>query len=131
MAPDSLRSPAGPQGTDELLRSQIVAARLTPGEHLQMQAAARSLGISASQLVRLRLLGQPLPQPRASRPPVPEINVAAYRQLGAIGNNLNQLARHFNLRAGDDPEAAEVLAEIHALIPLVRNTQRLLLGRTS
>jgi hypothetical protein len=56
------------------------------------------------------------------------VNVATYRQLGAIGNNLNQIARYFNLRSGEDPEAAEVLAELHTMIPLVREVQRQLRG---
>ena len=42
--------------------------------------------------------------------------------------NLNQLARHFSLRASSDPEAAEVLAELHYVMPLVREVQRLLRG---
>jgi Mobilization protein NikA len=130
MEPRSLRSRAADDTTDGLLRSYVLSVRLTPAERMRVQEAAHALGISAGQFARLRTLGQPLPAPRPPRAAISDINVAAYRQLGAIGNNLNQLARHFNLRAGDDPEAAEVLAEIHALIPLVRDTQRLLLGRT-
>ena len=94
-----------------------------------MQAAARALGVSANRLVRVRLLEQPLPPARPEYTPVSDINRAAYRQLGAIGNNLNQLARHFSLRATQgNPEAIEVLAELQYVIPLVREIQRLLRG---
>jgi hypothetical protein len=124
----SLRSPAGKRTSDALLRRRVLSVHLTPGEQAQVHEAARTLGISASQLARLRLLGQPLPPPRPVPPPTSDVNVATYRQLGAIGNNLNQIARYFNLRSGDNPEAAEVLAELHALIPLVREVQRRLRG---
>jgi hypothetical protein len=128
MGPDSLRSPAERRHADGLLRTYVLSVRLTPAERVHVRAAAQAVGLSASQLARLRLLGHPLPRSRPVPAPRPEVNIETYRQLGAIGNNLNQLARHFNLRSGENPEAAEVLAQLHALIPLVRELQRRLCG---
>ena len=125
--PSSLRSlsrkdPERP--TDDLIRSYVLSVRLTPAERVRVLEAARVLGISASSLARLRLLGERLPRARPLATPLPEVNVGTYRELGRIGNNLNQLARHFNLRSGDDPTAAEVLAELRRLLAAVRELQR-------
>jgi len=128
MGAGSLRSPLGKPAVGERLVSRL-SVRLTPSEWARVQAAARALGVSANRLVRDRLLERPLSPARPAYTSISDINRAAYRQLGAIGNNLNQLARHFSLRAAHGhPEATEVLAELQYVIPLVREVQRLLRG---
>jgi hypothetical protein len=128
MGAGSLRSPLGKSAAGERLGSRL-SVRLTLSEWARVQAAAGALGISANRLVRDRLLERPLPPARPAYTPISDINRAAYRQLGAIGNNLNQLARHFSLNVVQgDPEAIEVLAELQYVIPLVREVQRLLRG---
>ena len=122
-APGSLRSPASDAPQDALLRSYVLSVRLTPAERLRVLKASRAMGISASTLGRLRLLGEPLPAARPTSPPLAEVNIDTYRELGRIGNNVNQLARHFNLRSGDDPTSGEVLVELRRLSAVVREVQ--------
>lgn len=43
---------------------------------------------------------------------IPEINLKAYRDLGQVGSNLNQIARHLN--AGAPVELQQLLGEIAA-----------------
>ena len=43
---------------------------------------------------------------------IPEVNLMAYRDLGQVGSNLNQIARHLN--AGAPVELQHLLGEIAA-----------------
>ena len=125
----SLRSQTPrPNVAEGVLRTYVLSVRLTPGERSRVLHAARSMALSASSLARLRVLGEPLPAPRPVVP-IPEINVATYRELGRIGNNLNQLARHFNMRTGDDPGSSAVASELSRLASAVRELQAVLWSR--
>lgn len=131
-APDSLRSPgerrAEGRPEDGLSRTVLFPIRLTPAERKRLGELAGERGLNVATYVRAAALGAPLPPARPVAARLPEVNVDTYRQLGWIGNNLNQLARAFNLRDGEDPTGAEVLAELHRLMGAVRELQRLLRG---
>jgi hypothetical protein len=127
--PGSLRSRRrknGGMGDDGDVRSYVLSVRLSPAERVRVMEARRAWGISASEIGRRRLLGEPLPRPRPVSAPIPQVNVDAYRELGRIGSNLTQLAYHFEPRSSDDPSANEVLGELRRLLADVRGLQRTL-----
>ncbi|WP_178139350.1 MobC family plasmid mobilization relaxosome protein [Desulfovibrio litoralis] len=64
--------------------------RCSPDELEAWRHAASTHGLSLSQYVRLRLNRDPLPAVKAKTDP------SLIRQLAAIGNNLNQIARWVN-----------------------------------
>jgi len=71
----------------KVIRSCVVPVRLTPEERDKLSAMAKEHHISLSELIRRFALKRKLP------PAIPEINIKTYRELAAIGNNLNQLVR--------------------------------------
>ena len=73
-------------------RNRYQTFRLTESEAGELVEHARTSGHSVSQLVRLRVLGQPAPVAAA-----PELNRAAYAELARTAGNLNQLAHHLNV----------------------------------
>jgi hypothetical protein len=66
---------------------------LTPTERLEFEAAAKALDVSLSTYLR-DLVAKRLPAVGAGRRS-PEAK-AIMQELSAIGNNINQLARHAN-----------------------------------
>lgn len=93
-----------------------VSFRLTPAERDEVKDHAHAARISASELVRRRVLG--LPAPKAA---VPRINADTYAALGRVGNNLNQLTKlaHESGQLQLQP-LARALAELKALLDQVR-----------
>lgn len=96
------------------LRTNQVRIRLTASEKSRIGRAAGAAGLSASEYLRRRALGQAV---------VARADVEAVRQLRRVGANLNQLARRANASgtAGleADVEAAldELRAAVAALLP--------------
>lgn len=67
-----------------------------------------SSGMSLSNFIRFAATSRDL-LPR----PMPEINSQAWEEIGRIGNNLNQIARHLN--AGENVEIEKIRNELNAL----------------
>ena len=92
-------------------RNRYQTFRLTESEAGELVEHARSSGHSVSQLVRLRVLGQPAPVAAA-----PELNRAAYEELARTAANLNQLAHHLNeVRVASAAEIID-LVQVKALV---------------
>jgi len=89
-------------------RRHPVKTYVTDAELAQIQAAADMAGMTLAAFLRSVALGV---QPRARRSGLAD---AAVRQLAAIGNNLNQLARHANStgRLPDEEHLLQVLAHV-------------------
>lgn len=89
---------------------------LPVGALAELKDHAHAARISASELVRRRVLG--LPAPRAA---VPQVNSQIYADLGRVGNNLNQLTKlaHESGQPQHQP-LARALAELKALLDQVR-----------
>ena len=98
---------------EELRRAVILTIRLTGTEHIQLQAAARTRGISLSALGRSLLLG---------KVPPPNIDRAFAQELGRVGSNLNQIARSLN--SGVFPGEERLQTEIQALRILLLHVQK-------
>jgi len=75
----------------KVIRSCVIPVRLTPDEKEKLQEIASKHHLSLSELIRRFSLRRKLP---AS---IPEVNIRTYRELAAIGNNLNQLVRELYL----------------------------------
>jgi hypothetical protein len=71
------------------------------------------MGISFGAYVRAELLKAPIPR-QSRRPHVnQQLLCQALAQLGKVGSNLNQIARHLNSGGSVvEPEVAAVLAEL-------------------
>ena len=70
-------------------RTATVTVQVTPSERAELDARAEAAGVRLSDFARAAMLGYHL----KARSPV---TAQAVAELGAIGNNLNQLARRAN-----------------------------------
>ncbi|MDF5715730.1 MAG: plasmid mobilization relaxosome protein MobC [Rhizonema sp. NSF051] len=92
-------------------------------ENWSALAEAAGLGNNLSKLIRYCV------EHRHIAPPVPAINLAAYTELGRIGNNINQITYAINRAAKfGDAIAHDPRAEIEALKPLLLEVKQRLVG---
>lgn len=83
-------------GSEKRQRGPRITVRFTEEEIRTVRAKAEKSGISVSALIRLAVLD--LPPPRAARRPTVQLKAVAQLlgNLGRIGSNVNQLAKHAN-----------------------------------
>lgn len=97
-------------------KTEVVRVRCTPAERQQWQARADAEGVTVSDLLRQ---GADMPTGRPIRRPVirrtTEADPALIRQLAAIGNNVNQLARAVNQFGLEPEDASRLLAYLSAV----------------
>lgn len=93
-------------------RDRLFTMKATADELAAWKALAKSYHVTLAELIRGLLAGQPpAPNRRAVRHrPPPKVDPDLIRQVAAIGNNLNQIARRCN--RGD---RFEVLAELASI----------------
>lgn len=96
--------------------------RVTPEQHEALKARAAELRVSVSKLMvdsALTPAGLTLPQQNALWDELDGIS----RQLAAIGNNVNQIARHLNgggaMRPGEVAGASDAVTRIAARLAAV------------
>lgn len=92
-------------------RSRYQTVRVTEAEARELVEHARSAGLSVSQLLRHRALGQRAPVAAA-----PALNREAYAELARTASNLNQLAHHLNQVQVSGQAQVIDLAAVRALI---------------
>ena len=98
-------------------RAVMYRVRLTAAERDDLDRRAAAAGLTPSAFARCALLD--------CRPPaLARVDPVALRQLQAIGNNLNQLARHANR---DDGLAEELGDELRATLAGVKRAMAKLL----
>lgn len=111
-------------------RTGWLTVRLTDAEVAEVKGHADVSGISASELIRRRVLGQRLPKGSA-----PEINRAAWADLARTAGNLNQLTHHLNiqnLKGGEAMvESGEVKNLVRTLVDQVQKVRLELLGAST
>jgi hypothetical protein len=101
-------------------RTVRLEVRLTPDEEARLVALASATGANVSDYVRARSLGQTVPRTVATEDRRALIELLG--ELGKIGSNLNQVARHLNQGHPVDQERESVrrltdsLASLHARI---------------
>ena len=87
----------------------MVAVRVTPSESADWRAKAAAAGVPLSALIR-----RAMARTRTWTAPAAEVERERTRQVGRIGNNLNQIARWANTHKGA-VEAVEVIAHLIAI----------------
>lgn len=105
--------------TERQGRTVRMIHRWTPAEREALTARAKAAGVSVSAYVRAAALeGEaPAPKRRRSSETRPRLDPAEFRQLVAIGNNLNQIARALNAERPDliGGDLGEALAELRGI----------------
>lgn len=87
---------AGRPKSEKEKRSKKIDARFTPSEYDRVTALEIQLGISKTELVRMRLLNDAEKMLINSKELISQMD-ALGAEMGRIGNNINQLARHANI----------------------------------
>lgn len=83
--------PGRPKAEPGMLKEMIISIRLSRKEHEAILEKAKRMNIPPCQWLRTAALNRQLPPQ-----PVPEANLAAYRELTRLAVNINQLARAAN-----------------------------------
>lgn len=106
-------------------RAHRHVVKLTDEQELAVQAAARVQGVTVARL----LADSALKAPRASvsREDLTEL-FETTRLIGALGNNLNQIAKVANSTGELVPETAATLAAVRRVFDRVRTLPRELTG---
>ncbi len=87
-------------GSNKRQRTRVLKARFNEAEAASIQKMAESSGLSVAAMLRTALFNAP-PPPSRRRPSINhQAVVRLMGQLGKIGSNINQLAKHAN--AGRD-----------------------------
>jgi type II secretory pathway component PulM len=83
-------------GTEKRKRSKTYSVRLSDEEQVKARAIVNHTGLSLAAYIRHKIFDAPLP--RAVRRPPAELKavVQLLGELGRIGSNVNQLAKHAN-----------------------------------
>lgn len=95
-------------------RTKEIKIRLTDEEHQQLQGFAGGQQL-ASWLRELGLSGGVSGQRKRPPVPVPTVAPELLRQVVAIGNNLNQIARRLNSAEWGPMDKLQVLAALAAI----------------
>lgn len=88
------------------LRNKVIKARLTEAEFNTVESLVAELGMTATDLVRMRVLKDMDKVAVNAREVLNRLDLIG-TEMGRIGNNINQLARHANtmkLKGIVDPE---------------------------
>lgn len=88
-----------PLKDDDMAPTTTTSIRLTPDEAAAVRAAAGARGVGHCTFIRssaLRAAGRPVPAGRRQRTDLAIAVATLLGELGHIGRNLNQLARHAN-----------------------------------
>lgn len=94
-------------------RNHHVSVWMNEAEYRHLKAQAKIAGLGTDPFIRHLAAGVEL------RPRPPDTYAALLRELGAIGNNINQIAYWANATKGISP------AEVRAAISLVEQAARL------
>ena len=92
---------------------KIVTLRLNAAEYDHLREQADATGLKMEPLLRQLIMGVHL------RPRPPDTYAALLRELSAIGNNVNQIARIANGKKDIDPH------ELNEAVRLIRQAWRL------
>ncbi len=103
--------PSQKMKTDSENRTAWKTVRFTDAEAAEVDQHADACGLSASELIRRRVLGQRLPKGSA-----PELNLLAWRELAHLAANVNQLLKHLNEQRTGIGRAIVDLLQVKALV---------------
>lgn len=96
-------------------KSKFINVRFTDEEHKLVEALEKELGISKTELIRMRILSD---APRTiinSKELIRHLDHIG-AEMGRVGNNINQLARHANTLNLQGALNSAVVGKFNALI---------------
>lgn len=92
-------------------RTKMLPTRWTPDEYEKLTRRSHQAGLSRAAFIRLQTLGEEGPRSQ-KRPSLERRNLAQlHAELGKIGSNINQIARHLNSGGEMERRFAERLVE--------------------
>jgi hypothetical protein len=97
----------------------MVTTRYDLEEFEQLQEAASRAGLTPASFQRVQSLAAPKTRSTRRAPVEREMLAKVLGQLGKVGGNINQIARHARLGFGVTSEVEEELAALRALRPLL------------
>lgn len=103
-------------------KSKEVKFRLTEDELSVAKKIADDYGMSINAIAKFLVLNLEEPKGEEERKDMKELN----RQIGAIGNNLNQMARKLN---SDSRLLIREKKEVMSTLKEIRNNTRMLVGK--
>ena len=83
-------------GSSKRQRTAQIVVRCTPDELTAISAKADSAGLASAAFLRAAALGNPGPRAKRRLPADHQTLRAILGQLGRIGGNINQIAKHLN-----------------------------------
>ncbi len=107
-------------GSNTRQRGRRITFRLTEAENAAVELAAERTGLTIASYARERVVDAP--QTRSRRRPSVEVEslAKAVAQLGRVGGNLHQIAKHLNFgeveHAADLPAALREFREVVAML---------------
>ncbi|MED5102879.1 plasmid mobilization relaxosome protein MobC [Niallia circulans] len=99
-----------------------VKFRLTEQEFDKAKKTSLKYGMTINAIAKFLVLNLEMPKDKKSREETKDLN----RQVGAIGNNLNQMAKRLNSTSMLLPNEKK---EVISLLKEIRNNTRLLAGK--
>ena len=72
------------------MRDKRIELKLSDSEYAEIEKKAELAGLTRTQLIRMLIMGEEI------RAKPPEEYLKLVREINAIGNNINQIAKHAN-----------------------------------
>ncbi len=116
---DSATPTKSRRGSETRKKARMVTTRYDLEEFEQLQEAASRAGLTPASFQRVQSLAAPKTRSTRRAPVEREMLAKVLGQLGKVGGNINQIARHARLGFGVTSEVEEELAALRALRPLL------------
>lgn len=97
-----------PRKSPDALHDVPTTVMLTAAERAELEQRAHAFGLTLSEFIRRRTLGQPLPAAVAEQ----RTRAALATALLRLGVNLNQITRHMNAGRGAPSHLPALIADI-------------------
>lgn len=97
--------------------------RLSPLERKKLESKAAEAGLKLSEYIRQKSLSDTTLATKEAA-----INILIYRELGRIGNNLNQLTKLAHQSSKRGVQSNLDVAQLETLLELIKKTRRELSG---
>lgn len=106
-----------PKADQTTKRESVVSVRLSVAERAALEARAAAAGLPVSEYVRAVLVQAPPPRRRTATGGAGRLSLQEFRELNAVGINLNQIARVMNTGRAhvQQDELAEAIGKLHAI----------------
>lgn len=106
-----------PKSDETAKRDCVASVRLSHAERAALEARAAEAGLSVSDYARAVLVQAAPPRRRTATGGAGRLSLQEFRELNAVGINLNQIARVMNTGRAhvQQDELAEAIGKLHAI----------------